>query len=469
MNDEYQKTILLTVMCLIAVWMGVAIFTNGMFFDGIVYAAVANNLAHGIGSLWHFEYSPTFIPDYAEQPPLMILIQSWFFRLLGDGLLVERIYCLLFAGWMVYVIRAFWREFHPDNPSSFWYPVLLWALVPIISWTYQNNLQEVTMAAFDGTAVLWILYGCRRKQWFWFVAGGIMVFLASFTKGIQGLFPLAVPFFYGLILGKGTFWKMMGYTFILVSICLGVYTLLLQIPEANEFYRQYVERRLVGTFDGIQDTTTSHFYLLFKLLGDLLIPAVLCGMLWLWLKQEKETALRIHREALLFICIGLCASLPLMITLEQRKFYLANSIPYFSLGMALFTGYIPEKLALKMKSVPWNYKRIRWVAGIVLISLPAVLPLLIAIPKRDRDMIEDLKLIQAQVPEYSILAIPTSMASRWSYHAYFMRYNHLALDEKNLHPFFLAEASMEFPPDSCYQTVSLPLKKFRLYHCPEKN
>lgn len=468
MKDEFQKTIMLLVICLISIWIGVATFTNGMFFDGVVYAATANNLAHGMGSIWHFQYSPTFNPNFVEQPPLMIVIQSWFFRVLGDGLIVERVYCFLFTGLMMYIIRALWKEFQKEHSSAFWYPVLLWAIVPIIPWTYQNNLQEVTMAALDGMAVLWILYGCRQEKWLWCMAGGIMIFLASFTKGLQGLFPLAVPFLYWLTLRKGTFWGMVAKSSVILSIPLLLYALLFLSADARLFYQQYVERRLGGSFAGIQNTTSSHFYLLYKLVGDLMIPAVLCGLLWWWLKSRKEHTLLHHREALLFISIGLSASLPLMVTLEQRKFYLATSIPYFAMGMALWTSFAPIELASKLEILGWNLKRIRQTTSITLICLLLSLPLWIHISKRENDLIADLEMLKSQIPERSTLSIPASMATRWSYHAYFMRYHYIALDEKNLHPYYLIEQRSETPLDSCYRQVQLPLKKFRLYYCQEK-
>lgn len=468
MKEEYQKTIMLMVMCLISIWMGIAIFTNGMFFDGIVYAAVANNLAHDVGSLWHFQYSPTFNPNYIEQPPLMILIQSWFFRVLGDGVIVERIYCVLFAGLMVYIIRALWKEFQPEHASAFWFPVLLWIIVPIIPWTYQNNLQEVTMAAFDGLAVLGILFGCRREKWFWLLIGGAMIFLASFTKGIQGLFPLAIPFLYWLILRKGTVGEMLIKSLMVISVPLVLYSLLFLSPDARLFYQQYFERRLAGSFAGIQNTTSSHFHLLYQLLEDLIIPIGLCSLMWLWLRLKKEKRLFYDQEALLFISIGLSASLPLMVTLEQRKFYLATSIPYFAMGLAVWTRFIPLGLASKIEILGWNLKRIRQITIIILFCLPFGLPFLINISKRERDLITDLQLLKSHIPERSILSIPASMATQWSYHAYFMRYNHLALDEKNQHAYYLSEQPADIPPDSCYQEVEWSLKKFRLYHCPEK-
>ena len=37
---------------------------DGMFLDGLVYATVSHNLANGLGSFWHPNFSATFFHDY---------------------------------------------------------------------------------------------------------------------------------------------------------------------------------------------------------------------------------------------------------------------------------------------------------------------------------------------------------------------------------------------------------------------
>ena len=66
----------------------------GMFFDGVTYATISRNLAIGVGDLAH----PSLVPGDAgfyDSPPLVFLLESGFFRALGDHYWVEKIYSAL--------------------------------------------------------------------------------------------------------------------------------------------------------------------------------------------------------------------------------------------------------------------------------------------------------------------------------------------------------------------------------------
>ena len=68
---------------------------EGMFLDGITYAALAKNYAQGLGNFWNLHYCQTLYPEFHEHPPLAIVIQSWFFTLFGSSIYVEKIYSVL--------------------------------------------------------------------------------------------------------------------------------------------------------------------------------------------------------------------------------------------------------------------------------------------------------------------------------------------------------------------------------------
>ena len=93
-----------------ALFLGVsapALFSDGMFMDGLLYATVAKNLANGIGSFWYLHLSETLYPVFHEHPPLAIGIQSILFRILGDSIYIERFYSLftfLITGLIIYLI-----------------------------------------------------------------------------------------------------------------------------------------------------------------------------------------------------------------------------------------------------------------------------------------------------------------------------------------------------------------------------
>src|SRR3990167_4418365 len=83
---------------------------QGMFLDGVLYAAIAKNLALGYGSLWHPFYSQTDFSVFYEHPPLAIYFQSLFFKLAGQGFGVEQLYCLLMAAGQFGLIAWYWLK-----------------------------------------------------------------------------------------------------------------------------------------------------------------------------------------------------------------------------------------------------------------------------------------------------------------------------------------------------------------------
>ena len=78
-----------------------ALFTEGMFMDGLMYATVAKNLAHGEGSFWFLKFSDTYLTSFHEHPPLIFGLQSLCFNLFGDSVLVER-----FFSFFTYIISG---------------------------------------------------------------------------------------------------------------------------------------------------------------------------------------------------------------------------------------------------------------------------------------------------------------------------------------------------------------------------
>ncbi|MFW7379491.1 MAG: hypothetical protein ACOH5I_11830 [Oligoflexus sp.] len=67
------------------------LLTQGMFFDGLTYAAISRNLVDGLGPIWQTHYTDSLYPRFYEHPPLAFYLQSLAFRLLGDQFYVEKL------------------------------------------------------------------------------------------------------------------------------------------------------------------------------------------------------------------------------------------------------------------------------------------------------------------------------------------------------------------------------------------
>ena len=115
-----------------------------MFLDGVTYAAISKNLANGIGTLWQPQYTATFNQEFYGLPPVFFIIQSLFFKLLGNHFMVERLFSfgmLLLSG---YALVLLWRTVtKPINLHQYaWLPLILWITIPQVAWTYTNNMLE---------------------------------------------------------------------------------------------------------------------------------------------------------------------------------------------------------------------------------------------------------------------------------------------------------------------------------------
>ena len=453
---------LLTTLLFISAY-GYTIFTDGMFFDGVFYAAIANNLANGIGTFWEMQYTTTLHASFHEQPPLALFLQSLFFRLLGDSIYVERLYCFVCALLMIWLMIRTWIEVVGKENNYAWWPVLLWVIIPLNLWTYQNNLIELTLGVLDLAAIFFILKGCRQNSWTWLLLGGLFTFLAFFSKGLQGLFPIVAPFIYWIAYRSQNFTKSWLQTMIVTAVPVVLIGMLYMYPPAHQFFDAYIERRLGGTFNHLQDTTKSHFYLLFKLGLELLAPIGLSFIFWsISRKQILNTRPEI-KAVLFFTGIGLTASLPLMVTLEQRPFYLTTSFPYFVLAIGLLALPYVHAILVKLKDNKFtvlNYT----LTGLIIVAV-AFVALSAKNPKREHALISDLSYIRKEIPKRSIISIPTEMDTRWSLHAYFMRYANISLDARHKHPYLLMPLEGPTPIDSCYKQIQIPLQKFALYKC----
>ena len=67
---------------------------RGMFLDGVTYAAIARNMAAGVGNFWTPSFSQTVYPRFAEQLPLALGLEAVAFALFGDHPAVERGYAI---------------------------------------------------------------------------------------------------------------------------------------------------------------------------------------------------------------------------------------------------------------------------------------------------------------------------------------------------------------------------------------
>lgn len=111
------------------------LLTEGMFGDGLAYAAIARNLAEGRGTAWAPFFSRSFWlpynpgPVFYDHPPLQFWLQAGLFRLLGDTPFTEKAYGGLIVVLTTLLLVRLWRALLPEASAlrAFdWLPVLIW-------------------------------------------------------------------------------------------------------------------------------------------------------------------------------------------------------------------------------------------------------------------------------------------------------------------------------------------------------
>ncbi|HKR04174.1 MAG TPA: glycosyltransferase family 39 protein [Bacteroidia bacterium] len=445
---------------------------DGMFMDGILYTVASKNLANGIGTWWNLHINNFMHSVFCEQPPLTFWIQSFFFRVFGDSIYTERIYSFVTACISGCLIIKIWNLIYEDKQEISkisWLPFLFWIIPPVCFWTYANDMEECTMSIFILLAAWFILKGFKSKIPVPFlIAGSFCIFLSSFCKGIQGMFPLAIAGIHWIVYRQFSFGKMLLYTFILLAVPAGIYFLLLQKESSYQFLKAYYDSRLYNAFTspGVY-TTDNHFEILIRLMNELLIPAAVCIIMIIIFRKKslpRGATKPSWKIILLFLLIGLSGSLPLMVTLEQRRFYLVPSLPFFAIA---FAAVIAPGISLLLQQMHINgkfytvFKKISagLVAGAIIFSITQI-----GNTRRDREMLHDVYAIGKIIPPGSDINMHPSFFDNWSLQLYFTRHFNISLNPNpEMNFLYLILPDTAKPDLQKYSDVHLDLKKYRLY------
>ncbi len=438
---------------------------QGMFLDGITYSAISNNMASGLGSFFDPHYTQTLYPHFHEHPPLVFIIQSFFFKIFGNGFLTERIYCLFILLLTAFGISKIWRLIQPKAELKIfdWLPVLLWLSLPLVMWSYKNNLLENTMGVFTLFSVFFILKSFIEKRAIFLIFASGLIVCAFLSKGLVGLFPLAVPVVYAFVYkpDRNTF-LYTGYLGILTAFF--AFTLSIVFPALKENILLYFDQQLLPALAGEREITTGNrFSILLNLILELSLPITLliyfCAKQWM--KVKSLNFLKDKKSRLLFL-LALSASIPLIISLKQRKFYLIPSIPFYILSIScLILPFI------KMMIDKWSKSTLRWIKRISLISasfLILVSVFLFGKYSRDEEKLGDIYVISNAIREGTLISTTKALWEDWSLHAYLSRVGNLSLDADDKHEYYLIEkdAVINMEINSAYQSVDLKLEKYEL-------
>ena len=472
---------------------------QGMVLDGVVYSTIARNLAQSSGDFWMPRYTATVHAAFFEHPPLVFGIQAFFFKILGDTLSVERIYTFLTAvitgGMIVLIWRLIFRKDQELRKYS-WLPLILWSILPINSWSFSNNLLENTMGIFALAAIALMVKDIKADSYFFAISAGVMVFLAVFSKGPAAFFPVAFYLLAWIVFRDIPGRRVLVNSLLILCIPLLVIFLLLLFPAPRNNFTRYISYQIVPSLKGdrlLGGEIRRSFILNNLFIYTLPLTVISIGAVF-WGVVKKQLYLldrNILRWSMLFILIGLSASLPLIISPKQNYNYLIPSIPYFALGLGVLIVPIMNSALRKIRWRPNGLRNTTVILGIILlVSLiysvlqatevksprvinykyslipgglkKVVFPYAAERIRREEYLLSDIHTIGRGLSRGSIISIPESLWEHWDYHAYFARFYHISLDRDHLRRLYLCEKG-DNPPSERYRLEPLATHLLDLY------
>jgi 4-amino-4-deoxy-L-arabinose transferase-like glycosyltransferase len=439
----------------------------GMFVDGLWYATMAHNMAQGIGSAWRPYFSATCDPVFFGHPPLVIILESVFFRVFGSGFWVEKLYCAVVALGTLALMRYVWRLFflkkRPDLAALWPIALVVWLLDEDVMLSYSGNMLECTLGLFALGAVAALLrWGASPLGIGLGAVGTVAAFL---SKGPVGLFPLA---FFGVewLVERQFFSQKIKATLALVVATAALLAPFFLIEPARSnllgYWDVQVRAALMG--ESTLNVAPHRLYVVQRLLethGVWLGLAVGVGFLGV---KKRGFALRDTARTAFFFGVGMgaVALLPIVVSPKQAAHYVVPSLPYFALALGVFWAEVWLFFS-KNKKIP------RWVRPALLVANALALVWVLShrgqVRQQDRVVLTDLEAIMQVVPRHSTQAF-RSEGHAFDVHGFFQRRYFVALDWGNFdHDFFILEKATRMPAEAqpFFEKIPLTTTRFDVY------
>lgn len=230
--------------------------TEGAFSDSLAYAALARNLAEGIGSFWQpwFQqaewYAPPLDEGFYAHPPLQFGLHSLLYRLFGPHWATDRLAAGLTFALGALLLRWAWQGLARREPAlegSAWMAQVAWLLLPVVSWAAPYCMLESSLSLFclGACGAVPRAEGGRRA---WLLLCGLLSAGAFLVKGPAGLFPLAAPLGFWL-LSRQKPWPLWACLLPLLPLLLGG-ALLGAWEPSRAFFLRYAAAQLAPSLGG---------------------------------------------------------------------------------------------------------------------------------------------------------------------------------------------------------------------------
>jgi 4-amino-4-deoxy-L-arabinose transferase-like glycosyltransferase len=450
---------------------------QGMFGDGLLYSSIARNMSIGKGSIWQPFFSSSYwldnvLPIYYENPPLMLWLESLFFRFFGDYWWVEKLYsAIIFIINCVLLIKI-WQFFEQKKyvkTNGFGYLILVfWLLMPRVLWGNANNMMDNNLLTFCLLSILFILKALSTTESFSIVSQSIdnqeiikigplsinaffyvflscfSIFLGILTKGPVALYPLSIPILFAFFTKEITIKKAFNYTFILTFLNVFLFISLLYFnAEAKQYFSNYWEQRLlaviVGSRDDMKLSGWQHLEIVKTLFVELLPILGLFLIFYLTLKFKKIDVL-IPRKyinfGLFFTFLGFSATLPIIISTKQSGIYLIPGLPMFAIAATFFALPFFERL-IDLKMFTRFAKQLTYFSWFGLVATLIYSAAITGTYQRDKLLLSDVENLKKIIPQDAKVGVCFQMMNDFTFHVNLQRFCRYELRKNTPTEFFL--------------------------------
>ena len=319
------------------------------------------------------------------------------------------------------------------------------------------------MSIFCLASIYFYINWTKKSQLIWITLSALFIILSALTKGPVGLFPLAAPIANFIASKHFSLFHFLRDQFYLLGISLAFGSSLFLYPPAASSLMTYIDVQILHSLAHVS-TVDNRFQLLSALLAELWYVLLSAALIVYFVKKNQTKSKPLEKNwSNFFLLLGLFASLPIMISLKQRSFYLLPSIPFFSLWIAMILR--PYVLVLLLKHKLFFETKIwtRFVPIFIMIASVSIITLRIPYENRDQLKLETVRLVGEKIGKNQLLSCSRYTYTDWSLTAYFQRKYCISTDHLKLNEYYLYNKTSEEPTPSGYNSIILETNQYSLF------
>ncbi len=472
--------------------------SEGLSRVGMDNAVVSQRMAEGFEEFWLPSLSSPGNPDRMNYMPLGYWLESLWYRVFANNtFMAEKVYSVLTYFIIALLMIWIWRLVGFPKHTG-WLPLGCWISIPLVTWSATNNLLESTMTMFVLLSVVFLLKSFkasfisqsrlaldkpqgayRLSRTAWIILAALMMELAFMVKGVVGLFPVFLPFIYWIFVRRERILFPIYATVVIIVVWMvSLFTVILASHDIYTHLYDYLHRQLIGGVLHVQ-TVSSHFYILYVLLIQSVIPLLIAAVisiirikrrpfwyhLFYWRNESRISAETMSRArwGWMFFSLAIVGLLPIMIGLKQQDFYIVPLLPFFAIALACF---IYNSIYDWLENINHVAEKVLIVLAVILFGSGLLLNLnSINKINSNQALLSDMKYILPYLNEEEVVSASHEVMNSPEVAEYFYRYKKITFDTNNKcnHLISLYSTPHDFENDVSYVMVDIPTNQYRLF------